>query len=85
MLMELLLSFLRPRKRYTKDIVSFVHAALGPLFLVVFNVALTCLRESRELELRSTVLLMIFVLLVLAAPSSAHVVLVSDRVIDCSL
>lgn len=46
MLMELLLSFFRPRRRYTKDIVSFVHAALGPLLLVVLNVGLTGLPKS---------------------------------------
>ncbi len=69
MLIELLMSLLRSRKRYPKDVVSFIHAALGPLFLVVFDVSLTSLSESllkRELQQSpSTIFLYVFELLFL--------------------
>ncbi len=63
MLLEVLLSFLRSWNRYTEYIVSFVHAALGSLFLVVFYVCLTVLGDpllNPELNLCSTILLLIF-------------------------
>jgi hypothetical protein len=67
MLVELLMSLLRSRKRYTKDVVSFIHAALRPLFLVVFDVSLASLSEpllKRELQQSpSTIFLYVFELL----------------------
>jgi hypothetical protein len=67
MLIELLMSLLRSRKRYPKDVVSFIHAALRPLFLVVFDVSLASLSEpllKRELQQSpTTIFLYVFELL----------------------
>jgi hypothetical protein len=67
MLIELLMSLLRSRKRDPEDVVSFIHAALRPLFLVVFDVSLASLSEpllKRELQQSpSTIFLYVFELL----------------------
>jgi hypothetical protein len=67
MLVELLMPLLRSRKRNPKDVVSFIHAALRPLFLVVFDVSLTSLSEpllKRELQQSpTTIFLYVFELL----------------------
>jgi hypothetical protein len=67
MLIELLMPLLRSRKRYPKDVVSFIHAALRPLFLVVFDISLTSLSEpllKRELQqCPTTIFLYVFELL----------------------
>ena len=82
MLLKLLVSILRSWERDTKDVVSFIHAALGPLLLVIFDVGLTGLSEpllERHLEQRPTIFLYILKVLLLV-----HV-LIPHRIIDSSL
>lgn len=79
-LLILLMSLLR--KRSTKDVVSFIHTALGPLFLVVFYVCMTGLSQplfNCKLEQSPTIFLNVFEMLLFV-----HV-LVPHCIIDCSL
>lgn len=82
MLVKLLVSILRSWERDTKDVVSFIHAAFGPLLLVIFDVGLTSLSEpllERHLEQRPTIFLYILEVLLLV-----HV-LIPHRIIDSPL
>ena len=81
-LVKLLVSILRSWERDTEDVVSFIHAALGPLLLVIFDVSLTGLSEpllERHLEQCPTIFLYILEVLLLV-----HV-LIPHRIVDSSL
>jgi hypothetical protein len=82
MLMKVLVSILRSRKRDTKDVIGFIHAALRPLFLIVFDVSLTSLSQpllKRQLKQRPTIFLYVLEVLLLVE------VLIPRCIIDGSL